>query len=89
MKKIDYDKLIGIYAKKYRQEILELTQDEISAKIGVTKQTISNFESGRFHSSKVFDGYCNLGMPYPFLYGNTDASFTMDGVMKYLADKEV
>lgn len=59
------DILIGEFARKFRVEKLNISQQEMASRIGVTRQTINNFELGRFHSYKAFDGYMRLGMPYP------------------------
>jgi transcriptional regulator with XRE-family HTH domain len=53
---------INIDLLKERRYALRLTGKFIADKIGVTKQTISNIESGRQHSIavvKLFDYYLN------------------------------
>lgn len=37
----------------YRTCVLQLTQDEIAKKLGVTQPHYSNFESGKSNSSKI------------------------------------
>lgn len=64
---ITLDELIGKKAQEYRKKELEMTQEEVAKKIGVTTQTIKNFEAGRFHSAKVFSGYVDLGLKVPEL----------------------
>lgn len=64
---VSLDEIIGRKAQDYRKKELKLTQEEVAKKIGVTTQTIKNFEAGRFHSAKVFSGYVDLGMKVPEL----------------------
>lgn len=71
----NFDKVIGTYAKEYRKNILNLSQAEMASKLGVSRLSINNFETGRHHSYKIFNGYMSLGMPYPTMDVDIDVNF--------------
>lgn len=61
------DELIGKYARNFRITQLNISQQEMADRIGMSRQSINNFEQGRNHSYKAFNAYMKLGMTFPQL----------------------
>lgn len=57
-------------SKDFRESVLKKTQKEVADIVGVSSQTVSNFESGRNMSFFVFNYYLEQGMK---VYADTDS----------------
>ena len=60
-----FDRLFGMYARKFRIEKLDMTQQDLADEIGVSRETIVRFEAGLHHSTKIADKLFEMGMEYP------------------------
>lgn len=60
-----FDRLFGMYARKFRIEKLDMTQQDLADEIGVSRETIVRFEAGLHHSTRIADKLFEMGMEYP------------------------
>lgn len=69
----EYDAAIGERAAHIRK-VLSMTSQEVAKKLGVTRQTLCNYESGRTPMrAEVVRSLCEVyGVPPTWLLGTTD-----------------
>ena len=61
MANLDY-KVSGEMCRKYRQEVLNATQEDVAQDLGYTQENISAFENGRNSNNIIFMWYLKQGI---------------------------